>query len=293
MNLSLQTWLIAIRPKTLPAAIAPVIIGLSYAYHIGIFKPLIGLLTLLASVLIQIGTNLANDVFDFEKGTDTEERLGPKRVTQGGLLSAKQVKTGMVNSFISALLIGCCLVWIGGIPIVIIGTIAIISGYAYTGGPFPLGYNGLGDVFVFIFFGLIAVPGTYYLQGGELFDFTAISLGIIMGLLADCILIVNNIRDADNDIKTGKRTLPVLVGKPFSKIQYGLFTFFPFVYPFWIYNHSVSKLAIFIVLFCLPIAIKNIIDVRKKSGSSLNQVLANTARLQFIYTILLAMGFII
>ena len=292
MNLSLQTWLIAIRPKTLPAAIAPVIIGLSYAYHLGIFKPLVGLLTLLASVLIQIGTNLANDVFDFEKGTDTEERLGPKRVTQGGLLSAKQVKTGMVYSFISALLIGCYLVWIGGIPIVIIGTIAIISGYAYTGGPFPLGYNGLGDVFVFIFFGLIAVPGTYYLQGGELFDFTAISLGIIMGLLADCILIVNNIRDADNDIKTGKRTFVVLFGKPFSKIQYGLFTLFPFIYPFWLYHHSVPKLALFIVLFCLPIAIKNIIDVSNKSGSSLNQVLVNTAKLQFIYTILLAMGFI-
>ena len=293
VNLSLQNWLIAIRPKTLSAAIAPVFIGLSYAYHLEIFKPLIGLLTLLASVLIQIGTNLANDVFDFEKGTDTEERIGPKRVTQGGLLSSKQVKTGMVYSFFSALLIGCYLAWIGGIPIVIIGTIAIISGYTYTGGPFPLGYNGLGDVFVFIFFGVIAVPGTYYLQGGELFDITAISLGIIMGLLADCILIVNNIRDADNDIKTGKRTLAVLFGKPFSIIQYGLFTSIPFVYPFWIYHHSVPKLALFIVLFCLPIAIKNIIDVWEKSGSSLNQVLANTARLQFIYTILLALGFII
>ena len=292
MNISLNNWLIAIRPKSLSASIAPVIIGVSYAYHLSFFKPLIGLLTLTASLLIQIGANLANDVFDFEKGTDNENRIGPKRVTQSGLLSPNQVKIGMVYAFSSALLIGCYLAWIGGLPIIIIGTIAIISGYCYTGGPFPLGYYGLGDIFVIIFFGLIAVTGTFYLQGGELYDINAIFLGIIIGLMADCILIVNNIRDAENDIKTGKNTLAVLIGKRFSKIQYTIFSLIPFLYPFFLYYYN-TKLSIFIVLFCLPIAIKNIIDISIKSGSSLNIVLTNTARLQIIYTLLLAIGFII
>lgn len=293
MNNNIQTWLIAIRPKTLPAAIAPVIIGLSYAYYQGILNPSVALFTLIASLLIQIGTNLANDVFDFEKGTDTAERLGPKRVTQAGLLTPKQVKMGMLYTFMLALLIGCYLAWVGGLPIVIIGSFAIISGIAYTGGPFPLGYNGLGDLFVFLFFGVIAVPGTYYLQGGELFDSLAIKLGIVMGLMADCILIVNNIRDADNDIKTGKRTLAVILGKHFSKIQYSIFAIIPYVLPFWIFHHEIPKLTMFIVLFSFPICMRNIIDVWKNSGSKLNQLLANSARLQFVYTLLLALGFIL
>jgi len=293
LNNSIQTWLLAFRPKTLPAAIAPVIIGLSYAYHLGIFKPFITFCTLFASILIQIGTNLANDVYDFEKGTDTEERLGPKRVTQAGLLTPKQVKKAMIFTFLFALLIGCYLAWIGGWPIVIIGSFAILSGIAYTGGPFPLGYNGLGDFFVFIFFGIVAVPGTFYLQGGELFDSFAIILGIVMGLMADCILIVNNIRDADNDIKTGKRTLAVIFGKKASKIQYSIFAIIPYLFPFWIFHHAFPKLAFFIVLFSLPICLRNIFDIWKKSGASLNLVLANTARLQFVYTILLAIGFLI
>ena len=293
MNNKIQTWLIAIRPKTLPAAIAAVIIGLSYAYFQEILNPIVAFYTLLASLLIQIGTNLANDVFDFEKGTDTEERLGPKRVAQAGLLTPKQVKMGMFYTFMLALLIGCYLAWIGGLPIVIIGSIAIISGIAYTGGPFPLGYNGLGDLFVFLFFGVIAVPGTYYLQGGDLFDSFAIILGIVMGLMADCILIVNNIRDADNDIKTGKRTLAVILGKRFSKIQYSIFAIIPYILPFWIFHNEIPKLTIFIALFSFPICMRNIIDVWRNSGSKLNQLLENSARLQFVYTLLLALGFIL
>tara|TARA_B100001029_G_C15062459_1_gene459757 strand:- start:1060 stop:1941 length:882 start_codon:yes stop_codon:yes gene_type:complete len=290
---SLQIWLLAFRLKTLPAAIAPIIIGLSYAYQSGIFNPFVAFFTLLASILIQIGTNLANDVFDFEKGTDTEERLGPKRVTQAGLLTSKQVKKAMIISFLLALLIGLYLSLIGGWPIVIIGSFAIISGIAYTGGPYPLGYHGLGDLFVFIFFGIVAVPGTFYLQGGELFDSFAIILGIIMGLMADCILIVNNIRDADNDIKTGKNTLTVIFGKKISKLQYSIFVIIPYLFPFWIFQNMVPKLAIFIVLFSFPICIRSIIDIWYKSGKSLNIVLENTARLQFIYSILLSFGFII
>lgn len=293
MNNSFQIWLLAFRPKTLPAAIAPVIIGLSYSYHLEIFKPFIALFTLLASILIQIGTNLANDVYDFEKGTDTKERLGPKRVTQAGLLTPKQVKKAMIITFFFAFLIGFYLVGVGGWPIVIIGSFAIISGIAYTGGPFPLGYNGLGDIFVFIFFGIVAVPGTFYLQGGELFDSFAIVLGIIMGLMADCILIINNIRDADNDIKTGKRTLAVIFGKKASKIQYSIFAIIPYLLPFGIFHYAFPKLAFFMVLFSLPICLKNILDVWNKSGASLNLVLANTARLQFVYTILLVLGFLI
>jgi len=290
---TIHIWLLAFRLKTLPAAIAPIIIGLCYAYQSGTFKPIIATFTFIAAILIQIGANLANDVFDFEKGTDTEERLGPKRVTQAGLLHPQQVKNAMIIIFSFALLIGYYLSWVGGWPIVLIGSLAIISGIAYTGGPFPLGYNGLGDLFVFIFFGILAVPGTYYLQGGAFFDSIAIILGATMGLMADCILIVNNIRDADIDIKTGKRTLAVIYGKTNSKIQYSIFSVIPYLLPFWIFNYVIPKLAIFIVLFSLPICIHNIMDIWEKSGKSLNLVLTNTARLQFIYTILLAIGIII
>ena len=150
-----------------------------------------------------------------------------------------------------------------------------------------------GSILVFIFFGIVAVPGTFYLQGGELFDSFAIILGIIMGLMADCILIVNNIRDADNDIKTGKNTLTVIFGKKISKLQYSIFAIIPYLFPFWIFQNMVPKLAIFIVLFSFPICIRSIIDIWYKSGKSLNIVLENTARLQFIYSILLSFGFII
>lgn len=293
MSQPLQLWLTAARPKTLTAAVSPVLLGLSMAFHSGFFKPFTAIMTLLAAVLIQIGANFANDVFDFEKGADTSERLGPLRVTQAGLLSPGQVKRGMYICFGFALLIGFYLAWVGGYPIVIIGSTAIIAGMAYTGGPYPLGYNGLGDFFVFIFFGLAAVPGTFFLQGGTIFDPTALLLGACMGLTADCILIVNNVRDIDTDRKSGKRTLAVRLGKSFSFCQFTLFSLLPFVLPFYLYQYVEQKLSYFICLFCLPIAMRTIISIWTKTGKNLNPVLAQTARLQFLYSLLLSLGFIL
>lgn len=293
MSQLLQLWLTAMRPKTLTAALSPVLLGMSLAFQSGFFKPFTAIMTLLAAVFIQIGTNLANDVFDFEKGADTDDRLGPMRVTLAGLLTPEQVKQGMVYCFSFALFIGFYLAWIGGYPIVLIGSTAILAGMAYSGGPYPLGYNGLGDLFVFIFFGLVAVPGTYYLQGGALFDPTALLLGGCMGIMADSILIVNNVRDINTDRKSGKRTLAVRLGKTFSFCQFTLFSMLPFALPFYLYLYFVQKLSFFLVLLCLPIAVRTIISIWTKTGKNLNLVLAQTARLQFLYSLLLSLGFIL
>lgn len=293
MSKNLKLWLTAARPKTLTAAVSPVLLGLSLAFHAGFFKPLIASLTLFAAILIQVGTNLANDVFDFEKGADTKERLGPLRVTQAGLLTPDQVKTGMYITFGIALMIGFYLAWIGGLPIVIIGSTAILSGMLYTGGPYPLGYNGLGDVFVFLFFGLVAVPGTFYLQAGDLFNSNAILLGVCMGLMADGILIVNNVRDINTDKKSGKRTLAVRFGKTFSCLQYTLFMLLPFFAPFFLYYCVEPKLSWFLCLFCLPIAVSTVISIWTKPDNQLNLTLIQTARIQFLYTVLLSIGFIL
>ena len=206
-----EVWLLAARPKTLPAAAAPVVVGTAVAISEQVFSLLPALAALLGALFIQIGTNFANDVFDFKKGADTTERLGPMRVTQVGLLTPRQVMMGMWLTFGLASVAGLYLIWIGGWPIVAIGVLSIISGIAYTGGPFPLGYKGLGDLFVFIFFGLVAVCGTYYVQAGSV-TMSALALGVAVGALSVAILTVNNLRDVDNDRRAGKRTLVVRMG---------------------------------------------------------------------------------
>ena len=210
-------------------------------------------MTLLAAVLIQIGANFANDVFDFQKGTDREDRLGPTRATQSGLISAEKMKKAMWQTFALAICVGFYLAFIGGWPIVIIGLASIAGGFAYTGGPYPLGYHGFGDVFVFIFFGLIAVPGTYYLQSGTV-NALSLYMGVAMGMLSTAILVVNNLRDADTDKLSGKRTLAVRVGKTFSKIQYSIMVLFPFLLPLYIWREIENELSLLLTFFALPIA---------------------------------------
>ena len=226
----MKNWLLAARLKTLPAAISPVILGSALAFHDEAFHVLISMMTLLAAVLIQIGTNFANDIFDFQKGADREDRLGPIRVTQAGLISPKKMKSGMWLIFSLAICVGFYLVNIGGWPIVLIGLASIISGIIYTGGPYPLGYHGWGDLFVFVFFGLFAVSGTYYLQIGEV-SFLSILMGMAMGMLANAILVVNNLRDVDADKVSGKKTMAVRFGKLFSKVQYVVLMLIPFLLP--------------------------------------------------------------
>ena len=200
-----NTWLMAIRPRTLPAAAAGVIMGSALAWEDGYFRWDAFIVCLLVALLLQVGSNLANDVFDFERGTDTAERMGPTRVTQAGLLTPSQVKYGMAVVFGLAAVLGLYLAWIGGWVIIAIGVAAILSAIAYTGGPFPLGYYGLGDLFVFLFFGIAAVAGTYYIHTGSV-SLAAWWMTIPPGLIITAILVVNNFRDLENDRKARKHT---------------------------------------------------------------------------------------
>ena len=288
----MKNWLLAARLKTLPAAMSPVILGCALAYHDGSFYFFIFAMTLLAAVLIQVGANFANDVFDFQKGADRDDRLGPTRVTQAGLISPEKMKKAMWQTLALAICVGFYLAYIGGWPIVIIGLASITAGIAYTGGPYPLGYHGWGDVFVFIFFGLIAVPGTYYLQTGTVNELS-LYMGTIMGMLSTAILVVNNLRDADTDKLSGKRTVAVRFGKKFSKIQYSILMLIPFLLPLYIWWNFENELSLLITLFVLPISFHLIKQIFSLTGSDLNLVLSQTARFLIIFTVLLSTGLII
>ena len=284
-------WVLASRLKTLPAAISPVLVGVSLAIHDGEFQPFIAFMTLLAAVLIQIGANFANDVYDFLNGSDREDRLGPTRATQSGLIPPEDMKKGMWLVFGLAICAGFYLAYIGGWPIVWIGLASIASAIAYTGGPYPLGYHGWGDILVFVFFGIIAVPGTYYLQSGFV-SYDSMLFGIPLGALSTAILIVNNLRDADTDVKSGKRTLAVRFGKSFVKIEYIVMMIIAFTIPIYILQFW-DEFSLYIILFLLPISIQHIQSLYTKTGSSLNLVLANTAKFLFHFSILLSIGLIL
>ena len=287
----MKNWLLAARLKTLPVAISPVILGCALAFHDGTFHFVVSFMTLLAASMIQVGANFANDVFDFQKGTDREDRLGPTRATQSGLISPEKMKKGMWSMFSLAICVGFYLAYIGGWPIVWIGLTSIAAGIAYSGGPYPLGYHGFGDLFVFIFFGLIAVPGTYYLQSGTVNEMS-LWMGAIMGMLSTAILVVNNLRDADMDKLSGKNTLAVRFGKKFSKIQYSILILIPFLLPLYIWWNFENELFILITFFVLPISLHLINQIFSLTGSELNLVLIRTARFLFIFTVLLSAGLV-
>jgi 1,4-dihydroxy-2-naphthoate octaprenyltransferase len=287
----MKNWILAARPKTLTAAISPVFVGVSLAFHDDTFYPFVAFMTLLAAILIQIGANFANDVFDFLKGSDREDRLGPTRATQAGLITPSQMMRAMWLIFACAIIVGFYLAWIGGWPIVYIGLASIISAIAYTGGPYPLGYHGWGDVFVFIFFGLIAVPGTYYLQTGVV-SLDSILFGVVLGTLSTAILIVNNLRDADTDIKSGKRTLAVRLGKNAVKFEYILMMSVPFIIPLYILNRW-DEMSLYLIFFLLPLSVRLIIKLYTQSGKALNDVLTDTAKFLFQYSLLTSITLII
>ena len=294
--MNLQSWWIAARPKTLIVSIAPVLLGLALSLNNHFFSSLVvGLLTLIAAILIQLGTNFINDLYDFLSGADDEHRLGPTRVVQAGLLSEQQIKLGALFCFMSSLLIGVYLVFIGGTPILLIGSFALISGYCYTAGPYPLAYNGLGEIFVFIFFGLIAVPGTYYLQSGILFDLDSILIGSSIGLIAVAILCVNNIRDINSDYNVGKKTLAVRFGRYPIIFMYDLMIFLPYLCILALFNRSTFywDLDILLTFLSLPIAIKLIVDIHTKHGKELNDVLIGTSNFMRVFFILLMLGILL
>jgi len=284
-----NAWELAIRLRTLPAAAAGVIMGSALAWRNGFFRLDAALACLFTAILLQIGSNLANDVFDFERGTDTPERLGPVRVTQAGLLTPSQVKLGMFVVFALAALCGLYLAWLGGWRIIILGLAAILSAIAYTGGPFPLGYYGLGDLFVFTFFGLASVAGTYYVQAGSV-SRAAWWMAIPPGLIITAILVVNNLRDLGNDRKAGKHTLAVILGEQATKIQYLICMIVAYLVIPLAASIGIVPWTSLLTWLSLPLAIRmtNIVFIQK--GRPLNAALSGTGQVALLFSILFWIG---
>jgi 1,4-dihydroxy-2-naphthoate octaprenyltransferase len=239
---------------------------------------------------LQIGSNFANDVFDHEKGADTAERLGPTRATQAGLLTARQVKGGMVVSLVLAFLAGIYLTAVAGWPIVVIGLCSMAAAVAYTGGPYPLGYNGLGEVFVFLFFGLVAVPGTVFVQAGTVLPAAWIA-AIPVGSLASAVLVVNNVRDHETDRVAGKRTLAVRFGRSFGVGMYLAFLLLSCLAPVLLVALRLATPWALLPLAVMPLGFRLWGTLRvERSGPVLNRCLAGTARLLFFFGVLFAAG---
>lgn len=287
---TLHSWILASRPKTLAAAAVPVVVGSAVAYGQDLFAPGPALAALVGAGLIQIGTNFANDYFDAKSGADNENRLGPTRAVQAGLLTPNAMKWATALTFLAAALVGLYLIGIGGWPILIIGIASILSGIAYTGGPYPLGYNGLGDLFVFIFFGLIAVTATHYVQALS-FSLEALMASIPIGLLSTAILIVNNYRDVDTDRVAGKNTLAVRLGKAVTRKQYAGVVLAAYLVPVVQVAAGLSQAWVLLPLLSLPLAMKCIRALGELEGSALNALLARTAGLLTVFGVLYAIGF--
>lgn len=289
----MKNWLLAIRPKTLFASVGPVILGLAIAYfQEGHINTRIGVVTLICALLLQVASNLANDYLDFANGIDTDQRLGPTRVTSSGLISSKAMKRALAITLMTAFLFGIYLMTIGGPVIMTFGLLSLYFAYGYTGGPYPLSTNGLGEVAAFIFFGLIAVTGTTYLQTGS-FTSLGLLLGMGPGFISACILAINNLRDIKSDEETSKRTLAVRFGEKFQR-------------GFCIWNVVMADLVILFVgvfyqlKWILPVILISFFYsgtwlhiLKKPIDSKLNTALAKTAQFNLFYCLMLSAGLII
>ena len=295
MTSFLKSILIAIRPKTLSASIAPVLVGSSIAFNSSHFNMQIFFLTFFSAIFIQIGTNFANDVYDFINGADNDERIGPTRAVQANLISVRAMKYLTIISFLLSVICGLPLVIQGGYPILLVGILSIISGYAYTGGPYPLGYNGWGDIFVFIFFGPIAVCGTFFLQLGYV-SIESIISGIIMGCLSVTLLCINNIRDVETDRNVGKRTIAVRFGVMFVKFLFiSLFVVYYILLAYLTFNLSFLNINVFFLslIITVPLCIKLNFDVFKLKLHSLNRLLSNVSVFIIIFSLLFILSILI
>ncbi|RRJ30264.1 1,4-dihydroxy-2-naphthoate polyprenyltransferase [Halocatena pleomorpha] len=298
-----KAWLMAARPQTLPAGASPVIVGTGLALQRDVFSPLPACMALLGALLIQIGTNFANDYYDAVKGADTDNREGFTRVTQSGLIEPGSVKRAMYLTFVAAILVGVYLVYVGGVPIVIVGLSSIVAGILYTGGPYPYGYRGLGDLFVFVFFGLVAVTGTYYVQAAATLA-TPLSLGVPQGTvppvavaaslpaagLSTTILVVNNIRDRETDAATGKRTLAVMLGYRWSRVEFLAMTGLAYAVPIG-FGLSGTDPVVLLPLLTVPLGVSLSSTVlTETSGPALNRALETTGKLLASHSVLFAIG---
>jgi 1,4-dihydroxy-2-naphthoate octaprenyltransferase len=285
-----RLWLVAARPRTLPAAVAPVLVGTALAGAEDVFRPLRFACALVGSVFIQVGTNLANDYSDARRGADTEDRLGPVRVTAGGLLPPRRVLVGTWVAFGIAVAAGAYLIAVAGWELLLVGVASIAAGVLYTGGPRPYGYEGLGELFVFLFFGVVAVVGSYFVQVEEL-RWEAFALSVPVGLLAAAILVVNNVRDADTDRRAGKRTLAVRLGRPRARRLYAAMLGLAFAAPVVVAAAGGLSWWLLLALLSAPLAPPLMRAVGTRTdGPSLNAALAGTGRLLAVYSLLLAAG---
>jgi 1,4-dihydroxy-2-naphthoate polyprenyltransferase len=289
----IRIWLMAARVRTLPAAIAPVLVGTALAGYLHVFHPLRFIAALIGAMFIQIGTNLSNDYSDARRGADTEDRLGPVRVTAGGLVPPRQVLIATYITFGVAVLAGVYLVVVAGWQLLVVGAASILAGVLYTGGPKPYGYEGLGEVFVFLFFGIVAVAGSFFVQTKHL-DWEAFALAVPVGLIAAGLLVVNNVRDIETDRRAGKRTLAVRIGRArtrrlFAAMIYVAYLLTPVT---WVFGPLEPWL--FLPWLTLPLAARVVRTVRTRTdGVSLNQTLARTGQLQLIFCVLLSAGLLL
>jgi 1,4-dihydroxy-2-naphthoate octaprenyltransferase len=283
-------WLHACRLPTLTASFVPVLVGTALAWRHDAWHPLAALAALVGAVAIQIGTNLANDLYDFRKGADATGRIGPPRVLPEGWLLTGEVRTGMVAAFSIATVAGIYLWGVAGWPVVAIGLASIAAGIGYTAGPFALAYVGLGDLAVLIFFGFVAVLGTYYVQAGTVHP-EAVLAAIPVGALATAILIVNNVRDLDRDRAAGKRTLAVILGRRGARAEFLALLFAAYAVPLGLWAQGLRSAWILLPFATGSLAIRALQAVRdREDGPALNQALLDTARLHALFGLLFAAG---
>jgi len=300
----IKIWLMAIRPQTLPAAGAPVVVGTGLAVRQGVFSLFPAVTALVGALLIQIGTNLTNDYYDAVKGADTAEREGFTRVTQAGLVEPEKVRLGAAVAFGSAVLVGLYITYVGGLPILAVGVVAILSGIAYTAGPYPLGYHGLGDVFVFVFFGVVAVTGTYYVQAAASLaaplpttvpagtvPFEALVASLTMAGISTDVLVVNNIRDRETDRVAGKRTVAVRFGYGWSRVQYVALLLLAYLVPpvLWLgYGFEPTVLAPLVTLPYAAFVTRTVLT--RTDGNALNPALEQTGKVLAVFAVLFSFG---
>ena len=297
-----RAWLMAARPQTLPAAAAPVVVGIGLALGTGVFAPLPALAALVGALLIQVGTNFANDYYDAKSGVDSDDREGFTRVTQSGLIEPPQVRSAMIATFALAILVGVYLVYVGGVPIIVIGLASVAAGVLYAGGPYPFGSYGLGDLFVFVFFGLVAVTGTYYVQAAALatafplwlppdtLPLAAVVASLPAAALSTNILVVNNLRDRETDEAAGKRSLAVIIGYRWSRVEFVLLLGMAYTVPvvFWLTGFSLLVLA---PLLTIPYAVRIAETVvTHTDGDVLNPALSQVGKLLAAHSVLFAFG---
>jgi 1,4-dihydroxy-2-naphthoate octaprenyltransferase len=289
----IRIWLMAARLRTLPAAVAPVLVGTALAGFYGVFHPLRFVAALVGAVFIQVGTNLSNDYSDARRGADSEDRLGPVRVTAGGLVPPRRVLVATYVSFGVAVVAGAYLIAVAGWELLLVGAASILAGVLYTGGPRPYGYEGLGEIFVFLFFGIVAVAGSYFVQVKHL-DWEAFALAVPVGLLAAAILVVNNYRDIDTDRRAGKKTLAVRFGREQTRTVFAAIVYLAYLATPVTWLFGPLKPWVLLPWLTLPIAAQVVRTVRNRTdGASLNGALAQTGMLQLAFCTLLAAGLLL